>query len=270
MPDGLTGDESPGPGYWKAADGRWYPPPGPFSEAPRTASVSQGAGVCPNGHQIAESSKFCTVCGLPRAVVVPQPPVSYCTKCGTPAKPGVSFCAICGAQIAPSQAATQQHFPEPATSVMGTAVTTGEAPVVHTAQPARSHGPWLVVAIVAAVLVLGLAGGLAFALVGKGSSPKAAAPPPGPLTPATTTSTTPPTTTTTVSPGQQVAAQALSVLLTQSVVDRSDVDAASDDATACGRIFPPITDLRNRLQLPPGVSSDNSPAFRISQICRLL
>lgn len=236
MPDGLIGDQSPGPGYWKATDGRWYPPPAPFSEAPPTASVSHGPGVCPNGHQIAESSKFCTGCGLPRAAVVPQPPISYCTKCEAPAKPGVSFCAICGAAIAPSQAATQQHFDGAATSVMGTAATTGEAPVVRTAQPARSHGPWLVVAIIAAVLVLGLAGGLAFALAGKGSSPKAAAPPPQPThaTTTSTTTTTPSTSTTTVSPGQQVAVQALSVLLTQSVIDRSAVNTASDDATACG------------------------------------
>ena len=51
---------------------------------------------------------------------------------------------------------------------------------------------------------------------------------------ATTTPTSSTTTTTTVPVGQQQAAQALAALLTQSVIDRSDINAASNDVSSCG------------------------------------
>jgi hypothetical protein len=92
---------------------------------------------------------------------------------------------------------------------------------------------------VAAVLVLGLAGALVFVLTSKKSpaQPSLASTQqslPARSTHDTSTTTRSSTTITTPLVNEQQAAQSLSTLLSQSVLDRSEINAASNDVTSCG------------------------------------
>ncbi len=109
------------------------------------------------------------------------------------------------------------------------------------AQTSTSRG-WVAAVVIAAILVLALAGGLVYVLKSKSNTPANSA---TVTTFHSTTfhSTTPTTThgatrrratTTTTPQNEQVAAGALAALLTQSVADRSDINAASNDVTSCG------------------------------------
>jgi len=206
---------------------------------------------CPNGHQVpvnAGAGKFCQVCG---ASLLKRCPVGHLSRATGP------FCGTCGASmetvppapaaapIAASIAAAQESTAfrddpvetRPIPAVRDTAgEDAGAGPSGH-----RSGGPWLVVAVVAIVVVLGLAGGLVFALRSGHSAPKKAAlsvttePSHSASRQRTTTTTTTTTSSTTSSvPSEQQEAQALSALLTQSVTDRSSINAASGDMSACG------------------------------------
>jgi len=95
-------------------------------------------------------------------------------------------------------------------------------------------------AIVAAVLVVGLAGALVYVLTSKKSPTQPADASTQQSLPArsthdtSTTSRSSTTTTTTPLINEQQAAQTLSTLLSQSVIDRSEINAASNDVTTCG------------------------------------
>jgi len=175
---------------------------------------------CPSGHPNQVSARFCRKCGLPlgppdagvaentRAVpaqqatlpphptsVVAPPPAVYAAPAGTPYPP------------APGN-------PQPA--------------------PAEKREAWPIVVIVAlAVLVVGLGGAIAaIALAGKSSS----APTTIPIStsvPTTTPSTTAvPTSTTNAAAATE--AQAMSALLGNSAVDRSQIVSAVQQVTSCG------------------------------------
>jgi hypothetical protein len=172
----------------------------------------------------------------------------------TPA--GGRFCRQCGVVMDTDAAGTQSTVADPVTeatptttiplasSKLAAAATTAAAtpaapPPAGVPDKRRRGGPWLVVAIAAVVVVLGLAGGLIFVLAsGHPSHSNASASSanntqhaqPTPIvTPAP--AATPPTV-----PVEQQAAEALATLLTQSVADRSAINAASDDVAACGNL----------------------------------
>ena len=89
------------------------------------------------------------------------------------------------------------------------------------------------------MLVLGLAGALIYVLTSKNpptQSSLASTQQSLPATSAHNTSTTTRSSTTITTPlvNEQQAAQSLSALLSQSVIDRSDINAASNDVTTCG------------------------------------
>ena len=104
----------------------------------------------------------------------------------------------------------------------------------------NSSRRWLVAAIVAAVLVVGLAAGLVYVLTSRNTpTPQASVfstklVPPTRSTHHTSTTLRFSTTTTTPLINEQQAARTLSTLLSQSVVDRSEINAASNDVTTCG------------------------------------
>jgi uncharacterized membrane protein len=150
---------------------------------------------------------------------------------------------------------------------------------------ARRNGPWLVVAIVAVVVVLGLAGGLVF-VVSSGHSPAhstGSTSPKGSAHAAQTQSTpATSTTTTTTLPLQEQAAQAVASLLAQSVVDRSAINAASNDVSACGNLaqdqqtfdnaassrqnlISQLSTLPNQSALPPSMIQYLNSAWQASQ-----
>ena len=106
-------------------------------------------------------------------------------------------------------------------------------------QPAQRRKPWPVIIIVAlAVLVVGL--GAAFAATElSGNSSPASANSPKTSTTSVASSTSP--TTTSIATGATVAApeqeaQALSTLLSNSAVDRSEIDSAVQQITSCGNL----------------------------------
>jgi len=157
-------------------------------------------------------------------------------------------------------------------------------------QTRRTGRGWVVAVVVAAILVLALAGGLVYALKSKNNTPANSA------TATTFHSTnshsnTPTTThrattrhiaTTTSPPSEQIAAQSLAGLLTQSVADRSDINAASNDVTSCGsslaqdgRVFDSAASSRQQLitqlstlsgasTLPPTMMQDLTDAWQAS------
>lgn len=126
--------------------------------------------------------------------------------------------------------------------MQGTGVPPVDYPQAGNGNPVRnSSSRWLGVAIVAAVLLLGLAtAGLVYVLTSKNSPTTQASVsstkvvlPTGSSHHTTTTSSSS-TTSTTLVINQQQAARALSALLSQSVTDRSEINAASNDVTSCG------------------------------------
>jgi hypothetical protein len=97
-----------------------------------------------------------------------------------------------------------------------------------------------VAAVVGVVVALGIAVGVTYLLTSKKATPTATVPTTQPVHHSTVVhdkaakarATT--TTTTTARAEEQIAARALSALLTQSVVDRSDITNASNDVSSCG------------------------------------
>ena len=227
--------------------------------------AGQGGIVCPNGHDApvnVDTARFCRVCGGPLLRKCPEGHLSAADG---------RFCRTCGAVMGgdPPQAndptaasaAARQHVAEATTNSVST---TQRVPPSHddfsrtvptsvgghiesevesplSSKKGGPGGPWLIVAIVAVVVVLGLAAGLLF-VVSSGHSPSKNAgssltnEPSRSVTRTTvaTNSTTSSSSTTSTKPSEQQAAQALSVLLAQSVADRSAINTASTDVSECG------------------------------------
>ena len=260
--------------------------------------VDNGAIICPNGHEIpvdARAVRFCRTCG---SALLKKCPVGHMSPASG------TFCATCGASMTDSSSEpTTQTFsspviastpesdvtqvvPAPTASVVvapegGTPTPerdeTRPTPIIASAPAPNSGatrgerrlgGPWLIVAIVAAVLVLALGATLVFVLRSRHPSANDAASTVTTETShlstrQTTTTTTPPSSTTTSAPSVGLAAQTLSGLLSQSVADRSSINAASDDVTSCGpnlsqdqQVF--ATAASSRQSLISQVSSNHS------------
>ena len=112
-----------------------------------------------------------------------------------------------------------------------------EVPLVSSRAVSRERNKTLIAVIVGAVCVLALAVALVLVLTGKSNPVHTAGATTGASTATSTTLTTTPTTTTpppTTVPPEETAAKALSVLLSQSVSDRSAINAATNDVTSCG------------------------------------
>lgn len=219
--------------------------------------------ICENGHEVAADASavnFCRICGALLLRECPEGHLSpvtaqYCRECGRPIETTVSGAAATFRQVPDTSAPTDTYAartridkpsenygttqPVPAIPIdrLGSAPT-GPRTGSPTADGRRRSGPWLIVAVVAVVAVVGLAGGLLYVLTSDhpaskqtGGSLSRTDQPVSSATPASTSTTT--TSTTTVA-SEQRAAQALSTLLAQSVVDRSSINAASNDVAACG------------------------------------
>ena len=173
-----------------------------------------------------------------------------------------------------------------------------DRPGIHPGSPDRpgagaepSHGGrWIAAVVIAAILVLALAGGLVYVLRSKNNTTANSATATTlsstgfhSTTPTTThRATTHRATTTTAAPSEQVAAQGLATLLTQSVADRSDINAASNDVTSCGsslaqdaQVFDSAANSRQQLitqlstlsgasMLPPTMIQDLTNAWQAS------
>jgi uncharacterized membrane protein len=227
---------------------------------------------CPEGHTSKASGKFCTTCGTSMESGAVEPPAPVQAVIPVPASVVPESPILDrGEDAATVQVETPTAVPdeptymaplpplpmEPTSTQSGYAV--GQpydephktipafAPVAPLPAHTSTSRGWVVAVVIAAILVLGLAGGLVYVLKSKNNTPANSA---TVTTFHSTTfhSTTPTTThgatthgatrrratTTTTPQSEQVAAGALAALLTQSVADRSDINAASNDVTSCG------------------------------------
>jgi TM2 domain-containing membrane protein YozV len=75
-------DHQPDPTWWRASDGKWYPPQ---QAGPPAAPLGMPA--------------FCTNCGRPM-----HPGASVCTACGFARNTGGNHCGVCAAPTTPGQA----------------------------------------------------------------------------------------------------------------------------------------------------------------------
>ncbi len=95
-------DVSNGPGWWKANDGRWYPPPAPGSQPPQ-----QPSGTPATPPQLSATP--------PQIPQVTQP-LRNCPRCGNPLSSATNFCGNCGAPInhvgVPAQTAAARTMPK--------------------------------------------------------------------------------------------------------------------------------------------------------------
>jgi hypothetical protein len=190
---------------------------------------------CPEGHLSKADGRFCRVCGRPMGITVSEiePPVEPQPVASAPI--GTETSTKLSQRAEDHGTTTPDLVAAPAPSESAPTL-----PVAHSSgeDAHRRAAPWLVVAI-AVVAVLGLAGGLVYALAPGHTSPKqtkAALSGTTQSVRSTTSTTTTPTTTTptTAVPSENQAAQALSALLATSVTDRSSINAASNDVAACG------------------------------------
>lgn len=210
--------------------------------------------LCINGHASSLTSRFCTVCGTGMDAPDAGSAVNRQAATGAPKNPSDT------ATESVSDLESQSAVPEPeqrpgsdrTTAVVPTppvrVPVTGQLPVVPTA--ARPTGgsrsdsgrrlTVLVVALAAIVLV-GAAVGVTYAVTSKNShgegSVTTTSRPHSTSTSVNSvksTGTTEQTTTTTSPDVERSAAVALSSLLSQSVADRSEINAASEDVAACG------------------------------------
>lgn len=92
-------EEAQGPGWWQAADGKWYPPEtqpaapsGSWAEAPRDTNSPlwqqglQSPGGPPSPFQASAPAQYCVTCGNGLVATA-----AICPRCGTPVsgrKPG--------------------------------------------------------------------------------------------------------------------------------------------------------------------------------------
>jgi hypothetical protein len=272
---------------------------------------------CPDGHTSVAHGKFCTTCGTTmESVAFETPPVlaaAAVTVNAQPESPTVDPGAD-AATVELQSSAVAQDEPAPISTppsvVAGSFATQsghdfGQSyddpaktiPAVTPISPSPTQNSstrrgWVVAVVIAAILVLALAGGLVYVLRSKNNTPANSAT-------ATTfhstnfNSNTPTTThhairrrtattTTTTPPSEQVAAQSLATLLTQSVADRSAINAASNDVTACGsslaqdgQVFESAASSRQQLisqlatlsgasTLPPTMIQDLTGAWQAS------
>ncbi len=247
---------------------------------------------CPDGHENPPNAKFCRGCGVPldevtsaaagasaERPIIPEPTVSGATTIApsvtdpmaTVRGPAEPIDPVGAAEAQTPQGATSpasgaspyqtRPFDDSTTQIPVTPPSGG--PIMSpyatgSPPPRRRGGPWLVIAIVAGVVVLGLAGGLVYVLT-KGSPSKSN----GSASALVShhngnanhsghsgnsgnsgTSPTVPVTQPTV-PAEEQAAQSLSTLLTQSTQDRSAINAASDDVSACGNLGADVQTFNN-------------------------
>lgn len=211
--------------------------------------------LCPKGHRSPASAKFCTSCGISLEPTSPaEPPTRVDASPAAPPPAPAPGLAVPGAMSAPVTAKSPTRATprsDDLTPPAGAQLRPGAPdpsstmpvqPIAYAGRPAARPGSrkGLTAAIIGAVVLLGLAGALAVVLVSKGSPAKSVSS----VTSTTlarnglrtnkssTTTSTPPTTS--AQPTEEVAAKALAVLLAQSVTDRSAIDSASDDVSACG------------------------------------
>lgn len=256
--------------------------------------------VCPNGHEapIGSSSRFCEQCGAELLTVCPvghQTPVGgrFCRVCGaaTTAESGQQvFSAPTGSMATTGMPGMQGGAGDPTIVVPAVAQTPLTPPQPTPAVGSRRNGAWFVAAIVGVVVVLGLAGGLVFVLAKPGhSTPSSAGSSSAQKSantiqtlPSSATSSTSTTTTSTTLPTERLAAGALASLLGQSVADRSAINAATNDVSACGNLaqdeqtfdsaassrqslISQLSTLPNESALPNGMTQSLSAAWQASE-----
>ena len=274
---------------------------------------------CPEGHTSVASGKFCTTCGstmdsrtgeappaVPPTAAVPvgtepeSPPADHGEDAATAhaetptvLTDGPAYVAR-PIPVAEASAPTQsgyavgQSYEDPYKTVP---VFTPGPPIAPVPAQSRRTGRGRIAAVViAAILVLALAGGLVYVLRSKNNTTANSATATTlsstgfhSTTPTTThRATTHRATTTTTAPSEQVAAQGLATLLTQSVADRSDINAASNDVTSCGfesrpgcaglrqcrelrqQLITQLSTLSGASMLPPTMIQDLTNAWQAS------
>ena len=187
-------------------------------------------------------------------------------------------------------AGVQSGAADPTIMVPAVAQTPLTPPQPTPAVGSRRNGPWLVAAIVGVIVVLGLVGALVFVLVKPGhSTPSSAGSTSAQKSantiqtlPSSGTSTTSTSTTSTTLPTERLAAGDLASLLGQSVADRSAINAATNDVSACGNLasdeqtfddaansrqnlISQLTTLPNESALPAGMIQSLSAAWQASE-----
>jgi hypothetical protein len=181
----------------------------------------------------------------------------FCTQCGRELRPGGQFCTVCGHPAPEPAVLPAPTAPPPVSTSSAETVTrnrpqwplTGpdSVPPPRPPDPAPRHGDWgpaeppqrrygwLIAACLAVLLVGGAAA--AFLVLHRHhntTTDASASSHHGAQHPSTGSSTGTSTTTASAKPPEQQAADSLSVLLGQSVSDRSAIVGAVNDVNACG------------------------------------
>lgn len=88
-------DQSQGPGWWVASDGRWYPPEQHPSTSNQLMQPPVASRMCRHcGSGVSNNAAVCLACGCQ-----PDTGFHYCGSCGAQRHPNASICLTCGVAL---------------------------------------------------------------------------------------------------------------------------------------------------------------------------